>query len=104
MQQRDHGDPAHGLRIEDSHYENQSYSTGSDTLMQVLLTLPPFCTREEFARLTGLEAKGQTVVLGMCNSATLPTVNVGRHSLVNVHQLLQDLQQGKTEFLPGDYS
>jgi hypothetical protein len=72
--------------------------------MQVLVTLPPSCTREEFARLTGLEAKGQTVVLGMCNAATLPTVTVGRHSLVNVHQLLQDLQQGKTEFLPGDYS
>jgi hypothetical protein len=72
--------------------------------MQIVVTFPPFCTREEFARLTGLEAKGKTVVLGMCNVATLPTVNVGRHSLVNIHQLLQDLQQGKTEFLPGDYS
>ena len=72
--------------------------------MQVVVTFPPFCTREEFARLTGLEVTGKTVVLGMCNAATLPTVNVGRHSLVNIYQLLQDLQQGKTEFLPGDYS
>lgn len=72
--------------------------------MQTFLTFPPFCTREEFARLTGLEAKGHSVVLGMCNVATLPTVTVGRHSLVNVHKVLSDLQQGKTEFLPGDYS
>lgn len=69
----------------------------------VYMTLPPVCTREEFARLTGLEAKGGSVVLGMCNQDTLPTVRVGRHSLVNVHQFIKDLSEGKTEFLPGDY-
>jgi hypothetical protein len=61
----------------------------------VFVVLPPICTREEWGRLTGL---------GMCNQGTLPTVQVGRHQLVNVHQLLQDLASGKTEFLAGDYS
>lgn len=70
----------------------------------VFVTLPPVCTREEFARLTGLRDKGPTVVLGMCNQGTLPTVKVGRHELVNVHQMLKDLCDGKTEFLAGDYS
>ena len=70
----------------------------------VFVVLPPICTREEWGRLTGLVDKGPTVVLGMCNQGTLPTVQVGRHQLVNVHQLLQDLASGKTEFLAGDYS
>ena len=69
----------------------------------VFITLPPICTREEWGRLTGLAEKGPTVVLGMCNQGTLPTVKVGRHDLVNVHQILQDLASGKTEFLAGDY-
>lgn len=73
-------------------------------MSNVFVVLPPVCTREEFARLTGLEGKGNAVVLGMCNQSTLPTVRVGRHSLVNVYQLIQDLCAGKTEFLPGDYS
>ncbi|MDZ4190419.1 MAG: DNA-binding protein [Pseudomonas sp.] len=67
------------------------------------LVIPPFCTREEFARLTGLLEKGPEVVRGMCNQSTLPTVQVGRHQLVNVRKLLQDLDLGKTEFLAGDY-
>ncbi|WP_236206920.1 DNA-binding protein [Pseudomonas tohonis] len=72
--------------------------------MSNYFVFPPFCTREEFARLTGLEAKGPTVVLGMCNQATLPTVHVGRHVMVNLHQLMKDLTEGKTEFLSGDYN
>lgn len=72
-------------------------------MSNVFVVLPPVCTREEFSRLTGLEAKGSSVVLGMCNQDTLPTVRVGRHMLVNVYQLIKDLTEGKTEFLPGDY-
>ncbi|MCY1295078.1 hypothetical protein D9M70_444000 [compost metagenome] len=73
-------------------------------MSNIYVVFPPFCTREEFGRITGLVGEGKSVVLGMCNLGALPTVKVGRHSLVNVHQLIKDLESGKTEFLSGDYS
>lgn len=72
-------------------------------MSSLFAVFPPFCTREEFGRLTGLVEKGNTVVLGMGNQGTLPTVTVGRHSLINVAQIMKDLADGKTEFLAGDY-
>lgn len=54
------------------------------TIQHVAAT--PLVTREKFAQLVGIEPG---VVLGWCNKGYIPTVPMGRHSLVNVALLSQ---------------
>lgn len=48
--------------------------------------ITPLVSREKFAELVGIEPG---VVLGWCNKGYLPTVPMGRHSLVNLAKLSQ---------------
>ena len=63
--------------------------------------LPPLLSREHFASFVGATLD---TVRGWAQTDTIPTVKVGRHRLINVARLSEDLQAGKTCFSQGDYS
>ncbi len=63
----------------------------------------PLCTQEAFSQLLGTEDVTPDVVRGWVETATIPTVKIGRRRLVNLAQLTRDLERGKTIFCKGDY-
>lgn len=50
----------------------------------------PMCTKERFSELTGL---GVEVVRGMLERGHLPSVKVGKHRLINMVLLTDELQK-----------
>lgn len=64
----------------------------------------PLCTQEAFSQLLGSADVTPDVVRGWVETATIPTVKIGRRRLVNLAQLIRDLERGKTIFCRGDYS
>ncbi|MFC5697507.1 DNA-binding protein [Pseudomonas sp. GCM10022186] len=65
---------------------------------------PPFCSQLALARMLGIEQITEHVVRGWVESATLPTVKIGRRRVINLHRIRKDLEQGKTVFSAGDYA
>lgn len=65
---------------------------------------PPFCSQLALARMLGIEQITEDVVRGWVESATLPTVKIGRRRVINLHRIRKDLDQGKTVFCAGDYA
>ncbi|MCO6059820.1 DNA-binding protein [Pseudomonas sp. MOB-449] len=65
---------------------------------------PPFCSQLALARMIGIEQITEDVVRGWVESATLPTVKIGRRRVINLHRIRKDLDQGKTVFSAGDYA
>lgn len=63
--------------------------------------LPPLLSREHFANFVGTTLD---TVRGWAQTDTIPTVKVGRHRLINIAKLTEDLQSGKSNFSQGDYS
>lgn len=62
--------------------------------------LPPLLSREHFASFVGATLD---TVRGLAQTHTIPTVKVGRHRLINLAKLTDDLQNGKSSFNQGDY-
>jgi excisionase family DNA binding protein len=62
--------------------------------------LPPLLSREHFASFVGTTLD---TVRGWAQTNTIPTVKVGRHRLINVVRLMEDLSSGKSTFSQGDY-
>jgi hypothetical protein len=56
----------------------------------------PVCTRERFAQFSGL---GEEVVRGMCDRGYLPTVKLGKYSLINLAALFRQCSQSELEQL-----
>lgn len=50
----------------------------------------PVCTRERFAQFSGLE---EGVIRGLCDRGYLPTVRLGKYSLINLAALLIQCQE-----------
>jgi excisionase family DNA binding protein len=65
-----------------------------------LSVLPPLLSREQFASFAGITAD---TVRGWIQSHTIPSVKIGRHRLVNVALIIEELQSGKKAFSQGDY-
>jgi excisionase family DNA binding protein len=65
-----------------------------------LSVLPPLLSRDQFASFAGITPD---TVRGWIQSATIPSVKIGRHRLVNVALIVKELQNGKTAFSQGDY-
>lgn len=65
-----------------------------------LSVLPPLLSREHFASFVGTTLD---TVRGWAQTDTIPTVKVGRHRLINVVKLMEDLTSGKSNFNQGDY-
>ena len=65
-----------------------------------LSVLPPLLSREHFASFVGATLD---TVRGWAQTDTIPTVKVGRHRLINVVKLMEDLSSGKSNFNQGDY-
>jgi hypothetical protein len=63
----------------------------------VVSTFLPVCTRERFAQLSGLE---EGVIRGMCDSGYLPTIRLGKYSLINLLALIQQCEQAKEDVTP----
>lgn len=63
--------------------------------------LPPLLSREQFAHFVGATLD---TVRGWAQTDTIPTVKVGRHRLINIAKLTEDLNSGKSCFSQGDYS
>lgn len=63
--------------------------------------LPPLLSREHFANFVGATLD---TVRGWAQTDTIPTVKVGRHRLINIARLTEDLHSGKSNFSQGDYS
>ncbi|MDH4553785.1 DNA-binding protein [Pseudomonas sp. BN417] len=64
----------------------------------------PFCSQLALAQMLGIEQITEDVVRGWVESATLPTVKIGRRRVINLHRLRTDLDGGKTVFSAGDYA
>jgi len=62
--------------------------------------LPPLLSREHFASYVGTTLD---TVRGWAQTNTIPTVKVGRHRLINIAKLTEDLTSGKSSFNQGDY-
>jgi len=62
--------------------------------------LPPLLSREHFASYVGTTLD---TVRGWAQTDTIPTVKVGRHRLINIAKLTEDLTSGKSSFNQGDY-
>jgi len=62
--------------------------------------LPPLLSREHFANYVGTTLD---TVRGWAQTDTIPTVKVGRHRLINIAKLTEDLTSGKSSFNQGDY-
>jgi|GEM_PF-840333 len=62
--------------------------------------LPPLLSRENFASFVGATLD---TVRGWAQTDTIPTVKVGRHRLINIAKLTEDLNAGKSSFSQGDY-
>lgn len=62
--------------------------------------LPPLLSREHFANFVGTTLD---TVRGWAQTDTIPTVKVGRHRLINIAKLTEDLHSGKSIFTQGDY-
>jgi len=62
--------------------------------------LPPLLSREHFANYVGTTLD---TVRGWAQTDTIPTVKVGRHRLINIAKLTEDLISGKSSFNQGDY-
>jgi len=62
--------------------------------------LPPLLSREHFASFVGATLD---TVRGWAQTDTIPTVKVGRHRLINIAKLTEDLNAGKSCFSQGDY-
>ena len=52
----------------------------------------PVCTRERFAQFSGLE---EGVIRGLCDRGYLPTIKLGKYSLINLVALIQECEQAK---------
>lgn len=52
----------------------------------------PVCTRERFAHFSGLD---EGVIRGMCDRGYLPTIKLGKYSLINLVALIQECDQAK---------
>jgi len=65
-----------------------------------LSVLPPLLSRENFASFIGASLD---TVRGWAQTDTIPTVKVGRHRLINIAKLTEDLHSGKSIFNQGDY-
>lgn len=63
--------------------------------------LPPVLSREHFANFVGTTLD---TARGWAQTDTIPTVKVGRHRLINMAKLTEDLNSGKSSFSQGDYS
>lgn len=63
----------------------------------------PLCTQDAFSQLLGSDDVTADVVRGWVETATIPTVKIGRRRLVNLAQITRDLERGKTIFCKGDY-
>lgn len=62
---------------------------------------PSFCTQDFFADWTGLTPD---TVRGMLQVGTLPSLKIGRRTVVNIDQIQEDIRKGKSIFSNGDYS
>lgn len=56
----------------------------------------PVCTRERFAQFSGLD---EGVVRGMCDRGYLPTVKLGKYSLINLAALFRQCSESENEQL-----
>ena len=56
----------------------------------------PVVTRERFAQFSGL---GEEVVRGMCDRGYLPTVKLGKYSLINLAALFRQCSDNENEAL-----
>lgn len=63
----------------------------------VVCAFVPMCTRERFAQFSGLE---EGVIRGMCDRGYLPTIKVGRYSMINLVALIQQCQIQPDEMTP----
>lgn len=52
----------------------------------------PVCTRERFAQFSGLD---EGVIRGMCDRGYLPTIKLGKYSLINLVALMQECNQAR---------
>ena len=50
----------------------------------------PVCTRERFAQFSGLE---EGVIRGLCDRGYLPTIKLGKYSLINLAALIQQCSE-----------
>ncbi|WP_137823869.1 DNA-binding protein [Pseudomonas sp. D(2018)] len=64
----------------------------------------PFCTQLVLAEMLGIEVITEDVVRGWVETATVPTVKIGRRRVINLHRIRKDLERGKTVFCQGDYA
>lgn len=64
----------------------------------------PFCSQMVFAEMLGIEDVTPAVVRGWVESATVPTVKIGRRRVINLHRIRRDIDRGKTVFCAGDYA
>lgn len=57
----------------------------------------PVCTRERFAQFSGLD---EGIIRGMCERGYLPTIKIGKHSLINMVALIQECLQSYQDIQP----
>lgn len=48
----------------------------------------PFCSKHVFAKLLGIDVITEDVVRGWIESGALPTANICRHRVINLHRIL----------------
>jgi hypothetical protein len=64
----------------------------------------PFCSQQVLVDMLGTELITPDVVRGWVESATVPTIKIGRRRVINLHRIRRDLDRGKTVFCAGDYT
>lgn len=60
------------------------------SVASVLCAFVPVCTRERFAQFSGLE---EGVIRGMCDKGYLPTIRLGKYSLINLVALAKQCNE-----------
>ncbi|MDO8417084.1 MAG: hypothetical protein Q7S87_12835 [Agitococcus sp.] len=72
-------------------------SVNLPSVASVQCAFVPVCTRERFAQFSGLD---EGVIRGMCDRGYLPTIKLGKYSLINLVALMQECQQAQAEITP----
>jgi len=67
-----------------------THSQDLPSVPTVVCAFVPVCTRERFAQFSGLD---EGVIRGMCDRGYLPTIKLGKYSLINLVALIQQCQQ-----------
>ncbi len=74
-----------------------THSQDLPSVPTIVCAFVPVCTRERFAQFSGLD---EGVIRGMCDRGYLPTIKLGKYSLINLVALIQQCQQADEAVQP----